>query len=104
MALDLRLSRVHTGVAAMRQDCNYCQLDTTKLGRKKATQAHRTGRPSATLTPVFQTASGCNVSSRNVSQELHEMGLNDLLHTSLRSPCAMPSNGWSGVKLATIGP
>uniref|UniRef100_A0A674E0G6 Eukaryotic translation initiation factor 4Ba n=1 Tax=Salmo trutta TaxID=8032 RepID=A0A674E0G6_SALTR len=33
MALDLRLSRVRTGVAAMRQDSNY-QLDTTKLGRK----------------------------------------------------------------------
>jgi hypothetical protein len=25
------------------------------------------------------------------------------LHTSLRSPCAMPSIGWSGVKLAAIG-
>ena len=24
-------------------------------------------------------------------------------HTSLRSPCAMPSVGWSGVKLAAIG-
>jgi hypothetical protein len=24
-------------------------------------------------------------------------------HTSLRSPCAMPSVGWSGVKFATIG-
>jgi hypothetical protein len=24
-------------------------------------------------------------------------------HTSLRSPCTMPSIGWSGVKLATIG-
>ena len=34
MALDLRLSRVHMGVAAMRQDCNYYQLDTMKLGRK----------------------------------------------------------------------
>ena len=33
VALDPRLSRVRTGVAAMRQDCNY-QLDTTKLGRK----------------------------------------------------------------------
>ena len=31
MALDLRLSEVHTGVAAMGQDCN-CQLDITKLG------------------------------------------------------------------------
>jgi hypothetical protein len=33
-ALDFRVSRVRTGVAAMRQDCNY-QLDTTKLGRKR---------------------------------------------------------------------
>ena len=24
------------------------------------------------------------------------------LHTSLRSPCAMPNVGWSGVKLAAI--
>ena len=24
-------------------------------------------------------------------------------HTSLRSPCTLPSVGWSGVKLATIG-
>lgn len=24
-------------------------------------------------------------------------------HTSLRSPCAMPSAGWNGVKLAAIG-
>ena len=24
-------------------------------------------------------------------------------HTCLKSPCAMPSVGWSGVKLATIG-
>jgi hypothetical protein len=35
MALDLRLSLVRKGVAAMTQDCNYYQLDTTKLGRKK---------------------------------------------------------------------
>ena len=35
MALDLRLSRDHMGVTAMRQDCNYYQLDTTKLGRKR---------------------------------------------------------------------
>ena len=33
-ALDLRLSRVHTGVEAMRQDCTY-QLDTTKLGKNE---------------------------------------------------------------------
>ena len=25
------------------------------------------------------------------------------LHTSLRSPCTMPSGGWSGVKLTAIG-
>jgi hypothetical protein len=34
VALDLRLSRVLTGVAAMKQDCNYYYLDTTKLGWK----------------------------------------------------------------------
>ena len=34
VALDLRLSRVCTGVAAMGQDCNY-QLDITKLGRNR---------------------------------------------------------------------
>ena len=34
VALDLRLSQVRT-VAVMRQDCNYYQLDTTKLWRKK---------------------------------------------------------------------
>ena len=33
MALDLHLSRVRTALAAMRQDCNYNQLDTTKMGR-----------------------------------------------------------------------
>ena len=35
MAFDLRLSQAHTGVVAMRQDSNYYQLDTTKLGRKR---------------------------------------------------------------------
>jgi dienelactone hydrolase len=34
MAFDLRLSRARMGVVAMRQDSNYQQLDTTKLGRK----------------------------------------------------------------------
>jgi hypothetical protein len=34
MGLDLHLSRVSTGVAAMGQDCNY-QLDVTKLWRKR---------------------------------------------------------------------
>ena len=33
-ALDLRLSRVRTGVAAMGEDCNY-QLYITKLGGEK---------------------------------------------------------------------
>jgi hypothetical protein len=40
MALDIRLSRVCTGVAAMRQDYNYYQLDTMKLGRKKGWKIH----------------------------------------------------------------
>ena len=34
MTLDLRLSRVRTGDAVMRQDYNY-KLETTKLGRKR---------------------------------------------------------------------
>ena len=54
----------------------------------------------ATLTTEFQTASGSNVSTINVRRELHEMCFMKL--TRLRSPCAMPSLGWSGVKLAAI--
>ena len=58
----------------------------------------------ATLTIKFQTASGKNVSTRTVHQELHELGsIAEKPHTSLRSPCSMPSVGWSGVKLAAIG-
>uniref|UniRef100_A0A4W5L5R7 FERM domain containing 4B n=1 Tax=Hucho hucho TaxID=62062 RepID=A0A4W5L5R7_9TELE len=43
MALNLRLSRVRTGVAAMGQDCNY-QLDITKLGRKRGKYKMTEGR------------------------------------------------------------
>jgi hypothetical protein len=35
MALNLCLSRVRMGVAVMRQYCNYYQLGTMKLGRKR---------------------------------------------------------------------
>ena len=35
MTFNLRLSRAHTGVVAMRQDSSYKQLDTMKLGRKR---------------------------------------------------------------------
>ena len=50
------------------------------------------------LTTEFQNASGSNVRSftKWVSMAEHP-------HPSLRSPCAIPSLGWSGVKLATIG-
>jgi hypothetical protein len=37
MALDLGLSRIHTGVAAIGHDCNY-QFDIMKLGRKRGQQ------------------------------------------------------------------
>jgi hypothetical protein len=59
----------------------------------------------ATLTTELQTASGSNFSTGTVRQELHEMGLHGraAMHTSLRSPCAMPSVGWRGVNLAAIG-
>ena len=40
-ALDLYLSRVRTGVAAMRQDCNYYKLDTTKLGKQKGVKKNK---------------------------------------------------------------
>ena len=59
------------------------------------------------LTTKFQTATASNVSTSTVHQELHEMGFHGRaeLHTSLglRSPCAMPSISWSGVKLTAIG-
>jgi hypothetical protein len=55
----------------------------------------------ATLTTEFQTASGSNVSRRTVRRELHEMA--EQPHRSLRSPCTMPSIGWSGVKHTNIG-
>ena len=49
----------------------------------------------ATLTTEFQIT---------VYQELHEMGSHGrAASNSLSSSCAMPSVGWSGVKLGTIG-
>ena len=95
-------------------------------------QAHRTGPLSAevskcrrplvaTFTIEFQTASGSNVSTRTVSRELCEIclhgraaehkpkiKLNSIGHIHIFSRCycgccAMPTIGWSGVKLAAIG-
>ena len=78
----------------------------TEWGRRVLKSVAHTNRLSsiATLTTEFQAASGSKVSTRTVSRELHEMGsIAKQPHTSLRSPCAMPSFGWSGVKLAAIG-
>ena len=47
-------------------------------------------------------SSGSNVCTITVCLELHEINF-QLPHTSLRSPCAMPSVGWGGVKLAVTG-
>ena len=56
-----------------------------------------------TLPTKFQTAAGNNVSTITVNRELHEMvSMAEQPHTSLRTLCAMPSVGWSGVKLAAI--
>ena len=56
------------------------------------------------LTTEFQTDTGSNISTTTVRWELHERGFHDQKAAqSLRSPCAMPSVGWSGVKLDTIG-
>uniref|UniRef100_A0A674EDP2 Actin related protein 5 n=1 Tax=Salmo trutta TaxID=8032 RepID=A0A674EDP2_SALTR len=70
-----------------------------RLGRKNQLSSV------VTLTTEIPTASGNNVSTRTVRQEFYEMSFygRAAAHTSLRSPCAMPSVGWSGVKLAAIG-
>jgi hypothetical protein len=47
----------------------------------------------ATLPTDFQTASGSNIETVHLELNL----------TRLRSPSAMPSVGWSGVKHAAIG-
>jgi hypothetical protein len=52
---------------------------------------------SVALTTEFQTASGSNISTKTVRRDLHEMVFHGwaAARTSLRSPCAMPSVGWS---------
>jgi hypothetical protein len=58
----------------------------------------------ATLSIEFQTASRSNVSTITVHQAPHEMGFHGLVAThKTKITCAMPSVGWSSVKLATIG-
>ena len=64
--------------------------------------ARKNGQSSgATLITEFQTASGSNGSTITDRRELHEMA--EQLHASLRTSCALPSVGLSGVKLAAIG-
>ena len=66
---------------------------------KRVARKHR-----LSLVTEFQTASGSNVSTITVCRELHGMvSMAEQLHTSLRSPCAMPSIGWSGLKLTAVG-
>ena len=49
----------------------------------------------ATLTTEFQTTSGSNVSTNTVRESFMKwVSMAEQLHTSLRSPCAMPSVGW----------
>ena len=70
----------------------------------KRTERDRRVLKRIALTAEFQTASGSNISTITVLRELHEMGLHSQApHRSLRSPCSIPSVGWSGVKLAGIG-
>ena len=86
----------HAGAAPINCKCCYCDVETSRRNNSSAvkwsaTQAHRTGPPSAeacskrrqtknllssvaTLTTEFQTASGSNVSPSTVCRELHEMG------------------------------
>ena len=55
----------------------------------------------ATLTTEFQTASGSNVSTELfVGSFMKWFSMAEQPQTSLRSPCTMPSVGWSSVKLS----
>ena len=62
----------------------------------------------ATLTTEFQTTSGSTITITSAQLPFFRsfmkwVSMAEQPHTSLRSPCAMPSVGWSGVKLAAIG-
>ena len=61
-------------------------------------------RLDATLTTEFQIDSGSNISTNNVRRSFMKWAsMAKQPHASLRSPCAMPSVDWSGVKLTAIG-
>ena len=58
----------------------------------------------ATLITEFQTAVGSISSTRLFAGSFMKwVSVAEQLHTSLRSPCAMPCFGWSGVKFAAVG-
>ena len=78
----------------------YCEVETSRSNNGSAVVHKNCPSSVATLTAEFQTASASNVNTIAICWELHEMGCHGL---SLRSPCAMPGVGWSGVKLAAIG-
>ena len=95
--------------------CCYCEGEMSRSNTSRLSQAHRTGPQGAetrknrlssvaTLTIEFQTASGSNVSTIIVKllNFMKWVSMAEQLHTSLRSPCGMPSGGRSGVKLDTI--
>ena len=88
--------------------CCYCEVAISRLSREMVghTSSQFGSLQSAGGASVlgfntyteFQIASGSNISTRAVCRELHEIGLH-----GLRTPCAMPSVGCSGVKLTAIG-
>ena len=102
--------------APVKWKCCYCEVETSqpRSGRpQKFTEgnrrvlkriAHNNRLPSvATVTTEFQTASGSIFSTRTVRRELQEICFYfEQPHRSLRSPCAMPRVGWSGVYFAAI--
>ena len=60
--------------------------------------------PVATLTTEFQTALEATLAQPLfVESFMKWVSMAEQPHTSLRSPCAMPSVGWSGVRLTAIG-
>jgi hypothetical protein len=95
--------------------CCYCKVETSRsnngsAAKWQATQAHRMGPPSAEACST--SVLGCNThylwkqSQHNncyVGNITKWVSMAKQPHTTLRSQCAVPSVGWSGVKLGASG-
>ena len=61
------------------------------------------GRLQHSLPSSKRTLEATSVQTLFVESFMKLVSMSEQPHTSLRSPCAMPSVGWSGVKLTAIG-